>query len=305
MPKCLFADYHEPSGTGLLITDRIPYGDSGIERHYEKCMDYEMPDPVGHYRALLGALGRLAGTHKAGRLPAELVDQFPVDMERLSVGDRVPYTADQLQRRVDRLAELAVSPARTLARQRSLSRIPQPTETRGGRFPQHEKAVWRWLTEHSDYVALCHWNANVDNAWFWNRGGGLECGLMDWGCVGQMNVAMAIWGAMCSAETSMWDEHLDGLLDVFRTEFSAAGGPALASATMKQHLMLYVAIMGLAWLLDVPSYLLRLLPEPVADRFDARIAGNEQARSRLLMMTNFLNLWETNDFVDALDALDH
>jgi len=34
------------------------------------------------------------------------------------------------------------------------------------------------------------------------------------------------------------------------------------------------------WLLDVPSYLLRLL-------------------------TNFLNLWETNDFVGALDTLEH
>lgn len=305
VPRCLFADYHEPSGTGLLITDRISHEDSGIERHYDKCMDYEMLDPVGHYRALLGALGRLAGTHKAGRLPAELVDQFPVDMERLSVGDRVPYTADQLQRRVDRLAELAVAqPGLLPANVRSpkfIGRLRHEVD----RFTQHEKAIWRWLAEHSDHVALCHWNANVDNAWFWNRGGGLECGLMDWGCVGQMNVAMAIWGAMCSAETSMWDEHLDGLLDVFTTEFSAAGGPVLASATMKQHLMLYVAIMGLAWLLDVPSFLLRLLPEPVADRFDARIADNEQARSRLLMMTNFLNLWETNDFVGALDALDH
>jgi hypothetical protein len=67
--------------------------------------------------------------------------------------------------------------------------------------------------------------------------------------------------------------------------------------------MLYAAIMGLAWLLDVPSYLLWLLPEPVNDRFDARIAGDEQGRSRLLMMTNFLNLWDTNDFVGALDAV--
>jgi hypothetical protein len=47
----------------------------------------------------------------------------------------------------------------------------------------------------------------------------------------------------------------------------------------------------------------RLLPESVADRFDPRIADNEQARSRLLMMTNFLNLWETSDFAGALDAL--
>ena len=134
VPKCLFADYHGPSGTGLLITERIPYGDSGIEPHYDKCMDYAMPDPVGHYRALLGALGRLAGTHKAGRLPAELVDQFPVDMERLSVGERS---------RTPPISSSAVSTGSpnsrratgTLARQRSLSRVHLPTEARGGPVP--------------------------------------------------------------------------------------------------------------------------------------------------------------------------
>ena len=62
---------------------------------------------------------------------------------------------------------------------------------------------------------------------------------------------------------------------------------------MKQHLMLYVAIMGLAWLLDVPVLPAAAAARAVADRFDPRIADNEQARSRLLMMTNFLNLWET------------
>lgn len=305
VPTCVFADYHGPSGTGLLITDRIPYGINGIEPHHDKCMDYAMPAPVEHYRALLGALGRLAGTDKAGGLPADLVEHFPVDMERLSVGDRDPYTADQLQRRVDRLAELAVAqPGLLPANVRSpefLSRLRQDVI----RFPEQEKAIWRWLAAHPEHVALCHWNANVDNAWFWRRDGSLECGLMDWGCVGQMNVAMAIWGAMCSAETSMWNEDLDELLDVFLSEFSAAGGPTLSSTLVKQQLMLYVALMGLAWLLDVPSYLLGLLPEPVADRFDPRISDNEQARSRLLMMTNFLNYWETNDFVGVLDALDH
>ena len=303
VPKCLFADYHGPSGTGLLITERIPYGDSGIESHYAKCTDYAMPDPVGHYQALLGVLGRLAGTHKSGRLPAELVGQFPVDMKRLSVGERVPYSADQLQRRVDRLAEFAAAqPTLLPANLRSpafISRLRREVVL----FPHREDAIWDWLAADPDYVALCHWNANVDNAWFWRRDGHLECGLMDWGCAGQMNVAMAIWGAMCSAETSLWDNHIDGLLDVFLQEFVAAGGPALASTVMKQHLMLYAAIMGLAWLLDVPSYLLRLLPERVADRFDPQIADNEQARSRLLMMTNFLNLWETCDFVGALDAV--
>jgi hypothetical protein len=62
----------------------------------------------------------------------------------------------------------------------------------------------------------------------------------------------------------------------------------------------YVAIMGTAWLLDVPGYLLKLLPEQVPDRFDPRIADSEQARSRLLMMTNFLNLWEKSDVTAVL-----
>ncbi len=303
VPRCLFADYHGPSGAGLLITDRIPYGHNGIEPHYDKCMDYAMPDPVGHYQALIGALGRLAGAHKSGRLPAELVEQFPVDMKRLSVGERVPYSADQLQRRVDRFAAFAsAAPGLLPANLRSpefISRLRHEVT----RFPAHEDAIWDWLAGDSEYVELCHWNANVDNAWFWRRAGRLECGLMDWGCVGQMNVAMAIWGAMCSAETELWDTHLDGLLDVFGKEFMAAGGPALATAVMKGHLMLYVAIMGLAWLLDVPSYLLRLLPAQVSDRFDPQIADNEQARSRLLMMTDFLNLWETQDFVGTLDTV--
>lgn len=38
----------------------------------------------------------------------------------------------------------------------------------------------------------------------------------------------------------------------------------------------------------------------MADRFDPRIAGNEQARSRLLMLTNFLNLWDRFDLAEVL-----
>lgn len=304
VPRCLFADYHAPSSTGLLITERIPYGTNGIEPHYDKCMDYTMPDPLVHYEALLGALGRLAGAGKAGRLPQELVEQFPVDMERLSVGERAPHTADQLRRRVDRLAEFAVAHPSLLPDNIREPEFLARLRNEVARLPDREKDIWRHLAEDSDYVALCHWNANVDNAWFWRRPDGhLECGLLDWGCVGQMNLAMALWGAMCSAEPQMWDRHFDALLEHFLAEFRSAGGPALDAATVKRHLLLYVAVMGLAWLLDVPLYLLKLLPEPVSDRFDARIADDEQARSRLVMMTNFLNLWATNDVAGALDGI--
>jgi hypothetical protein len=68
----------------------------------------------------------------------------------------------------------------------------------------HEPAIWQYLAGNSDYIALCHWNANVDNAWFYTDAAGeLQCGLMDWGCVGRMNVAMAVWGALSAAETAL------------------------------------------------------------------------------------------------------
>ncbi|MDZ4270326.1 MAG: hypothetical protein U1D00_32395 [Mycobacterium sp.] len=299
VPACLFADFHHTSGSGLLVTSRIGYGSNGIEPHYDKCADYTMPDPPAHYRALLRALARLAGTHKAGGLAAEM--EFPVDMRRLSVGERAPYTGEQLQRRVDHLAGLVARhpgllPANIAAPQ-FISRLRNEILL----CPDRVDALWDALCADPRYVALCHWNANVDNAWFWrDPHGRLECGLLDWRCVGQMNVAMAIWGALCSSETQMWNTDFDSLLGYFVAEFAAAGGPELDPRALRGHVLTYAAIMGPAWLLDVPAYLLKLLPEPVADRFDPRIAGNEQARSRLLMLTNFLNLWERFDLAAVL-----
>lgn len=91
---------------------------------------------------------------------------------------------------------------------------------------QAEAAVWRHLAADPNHIALCHWNANVDNAWFWRDADDvLQCGLMDWGCVSQMNVAMALWGAMSAAEITLWNEHFDALVTLFVTELAAVGGP--------------------------------------------------------------------------------
>lgn len=293
VPRCLFADYHAASGSGILITDRIAFGRSGIERQYAKCADYAMPEPLAHYEALFSALGRLAGSDKAGLIGAGA--EFAADMRSLSVGERPPYTADQLRRRVALLPELAARQpglvSASIASPQFLSRL----EADVAAVADGVDALWDRLTADADYVALCHWNANVDNAWFWHAGNSLRCGLLDWGCVGRMNLAMAVWGALCSAETVLWDNHFDHLLRHFLAEYTAAGGPELDAAVLRDHVLAYVAIMGTTWLLDVPGYLLKVLDNPVTDRFDPAVAGNEQIRSRLLMMTNFLNLWQTSD----------
>jgi hypothetical protein len=295
VPTVLFADYHDASGTGVLITERIPFGANGIEAQYAKCMDYEMPDQLGHYRALLSAVARLAGTDRSGAIPHRLT----ADMEELSVGERPALDANRLLRRVERLADFATTHPGLLP---DNLRSPAFHTDLAAVLPgllERESAVWEELRTSPDLEALCHWNANVDNAWFWRDGAGdLQCGLMDWGCVGRMNVAMAIWGAMCSAETDLWDHHLGELLTCFADEYHRSGGPVLDVNLLTRHVLLYASVMGMTWLLDVPAYVRSQVPEATASttRFSPGVADVESVRCRLQMMTNVLNLWATCDF---------
>jgi hypothetical protein len=303
VPSALFGDYHRKSGTGILITERIQFGDNGIERQYHKCLDYEMPEPLEHYRALLTALARLAGTHRSGRLPARETAYFPLDVQAATVGERAPLSVDKLERRVNQLAEFAethpgllpdhVGSAEFLARLRG--DVP--------RFAHHEHTITRQLASDADYVALCHWNANIDNAWFWrDTDESLRCGLMDWGCVGQMNMGMAIWGAMSGAETELWNVHLDELLQLFVTEVQRHGGPHLDPVRLRRHTLLYAAVMGVAWLLDVPALIRKRFDTVPSTRKDPRIRDDESVRAPLQMLSNLLTAWERYCIGDLLDA---
>jgi hypothetical protein len=98
VPAIQFADYHRATGTGIVITERIHFGANGIERQYHKCLDYEMPEPLDHYRALLTTLARLVGYHRSGRLRPEQSGQFPIDLQAAQVGKQVPLSADKLDR---------------------------------------------------------------------------------------------------------------------------------------------------------------------------------------------------------------
>lgn len=301
VPRALFGDYHRQTGTGILITERITFGQDGIERQYHKCLDYEMPEPLEHYRALLSALGRLAGTHRSGRLPSILTASFPLNVAGATVGERAPLSADKLKRRVDQLAEFAEAHPGLLpgCSAAFVARLRDDVP----RFALHERTVTRQLADDSDYVALCHWNANIDNAWFWRDTDGiLQCGLMDWGCVSQMNVGMAIWGAMSGAETDVWDSHLDELLQLFATEVRRCGGPYLDPVRLRRHTLLYAAMMGVAWLLGVPA-LLRKRFEAVPDsREHPLIKDDEEVRAPLQMLSNLLSVWERHRVGELLDA---
>lgn len=304
VPACQFSDFHHASGTGMMITQRIAYGEGGIEPHHEKCRDWEVDDQYGHYRALIAANARLAGAHRAGRLPPALDASFPFDPAAAASSDLIRHDARQLRNRVSRFAEfcatypgLLPSNIRSPAfHARLLEEVP--------RLLEHERAIRRWLNLWPDQIVFCHWNANIDNAWFWREAdGALRCGLIDWGRVGRMNVASALWGSLSGAEPALWDAHLVDLAELFAAEFAAAGGGTLDVADLLLQLELLVALNGTCWLLDAVPLILREVPDlaTAKDRFDPRIVENERARTQLHMLTVFMNLWETRDLGASLD----
>ena len=302
VPSVQFADYDRRTCTGILITERIRFGRNTIERQYHKCLDYEMPEPLEHYRALLTSLARLAGTQRSGRLPADLVARFPLDIHAATVGERASLSTATLHRRLTQLVDFiethpGLMPGNVGSPQ-FLARLRDDLP----RIASHERSVLQRLATDSEYIALCHWNANIDNAWFWRDADGLHCGLMDWGCVSQMNLGMAVWGAMSGAENDMWDLHLDELLQHFVTEFQRYGGPGIEPERLRRHTLLYAAVMGVAWLLDVPALLRRRFKAIPDGRRDPLIRNDESVRAPLQMLGNLLLLWERHRVGDLLDA---
>jgi hypothetical protein len=108
---------------------------------------------------------------------------------------------------------------------------------------------------------------------------------------------------MSAAETDLWTTHLDDLLLTFVTEVRRCGGPDLDPNRLARHTLLYAAVMGVAWLLDVPALLRSRFGADVPNnRVDSRIRDDEAVRAPLQMLSNLLNLWERQRLGDLLDA---
>ncbi len=306
VPAACFADFHRESGTGMLITQRIAFGSGGIEPLRPKCMDHELAEPLAYYRATVTALARLAAAHKAGLLSPQVDALFPFDPETAAAELPIPWDEQQLRERVTRYAAFAASCPQLLPAHVVAPEFIARFERDAVRFLRHEATIKRFLHAHRDFIALCHWNTNIDNAWFWRDPSGvLQCGLLDWGLVRQMNVATALWGGLCAASLEIWDRHLDELLALFCSELAARGGPRLDAAELGLYLDLSVAMLGLALMMDVPSLVLSRLPEAAgaSGPLDPVLHKNEVARGFLHVFTAFLNLWQTHDFGASLDQM--
>jgi len=306
VPVPYFADFHRDSGTGLLIAQRIAFGSGNIEPLHHKCMDHELAEPLEYYRTIVTALARLAAAHKSGLLSPLLEELFPFDPKTAAAALPIPWNEQQLRERVQRFAAFAARCPKLVPAHLATPAFIAKLEDDAVRLLRHEAAIKRFLHSHHDFIALCHWNTNIDNAWFWrDDAGALHCGLLDWGMVRQMNVGYALWGGLCGASLEVWDEHIDELLALFIAELHSHGGPRLAAPELELHLELSAAMLALALMMDVPGLILARLPDVAAatSPLDPILFEDEVARGFLHVFTALLNLWQTHDFGASLDRM--
>ncbi|MBU6268752.1 MAG: hypothetical protein KGN34_14490 [Sphingomonadales bacterium] len=296
VPKCYFADIAQDTLTGILITERIAYGAGTIEPHHPKCMDHMLSDAPAHYRALVTNLARLSGAHKAGRLGEQVARDFPFDLEAM-LARRPRFDPELLAKRINRLAEFILQYPHLAPPHIADRAFLAGFRADALRAAERQEAIVRHLHSRPELLALCHMNANIDNAWFWREPDGtLQAGLIDWGSVGQMSVASSIWGCIGAAEPETHDRHLGELLDLFTVEYARTGGPAIDRQVLEQHVEMHVMLSALH-MTTAPPAILREVPDPglAADRFDPVFTVNETARVQLKVTIALLNMWARRD----------
>lgn len=306
VPRPYFADYHKESGTGLVVTERIPFGEGAIEPHRAKCFDHlTLPDPLAHYRAVVTTLARLAAAHKSGALAPDIDARFPFDPVAGSA-DPIRYDEAGLRAELDYCHRFAVHAPQLLPEEVRTPEFEARMVRDALRIREHEAAIQRYLTGNPDMIALCHWNAHIDNCFFTRQpGGSLDCGLIDWGRVGQITLGSVLWGGLSAAHHAIWNDHIDDLLALFAAEYHAHGGPLLTAQDLEFHLTLHMAAMGVARVLAFPEVIMFRLPGCIeaAGPHDPMFDHVEPARNSLHIYTVFLKVWQRRDFGKALDRL--
>jgi hypothetical protein len=169
-----------------------------------------------------------------------------------------------------------------------------------------EERIREILYGNPELIAFAHWNANIDNCWFWRDAEGiLQCGFMDWANAGQISVAQSVSGAISGAEPFIWNEHLDELLTVFIEEYAAQGGPRLSLDELRLHNLLIVAVSGVAYSMGAPIAIERDIEDidAVESYQHDCFREHENARIQLHMMTKMLNVWQTRRLGDVVRKL--
>jgi len=304
--KPYFADFDSASGTGVLITQQVAFGEDGIQPLLIKNRDHELANPLEYYSATLTALARLAAAHLSGRLSPDVDQAFPFDAEAALGELAIPYDRAQLVEKARAIGDFVTSHPWLLLDDIDPAEFAGRLERDAIHFLEHQTAVKRFLYADPRFIALTHWNTHIDNAWYWrDEAGVLRCGLLDWGMVRQMNFTIGLWGGLSGATPGFLRANLDTLLATFAGELAASGGPEIAAEELRLHFDLSVVMIGIALLMDAPALVGSRLPEiaRATSLTDPVLQANQVGSGFLHTFAAFLNLWALSDFGASLETM--
>jgi len=306
IPTAFFADFNGDALCGILITERIGYGEGRIEPALEKCQDFLLDDQFERYLVVSRANAALAGEHRAGKLGPTVGEKFRFPGPRQIGGERFPYSQADVDLRIEKLRTYANKAPHLLPKNFATTEFIDRFARETSLVLKHQDMIYGYLNAASDFIALCHWNINIDNAWFWrdaeNR---LGVGFLDWGSAGQMNIVRAFWGMVCAAELDLMDEKREELMAAFVEQYRAAGGPAISLDEFRFLYRLAISVDAFHWMIDAPTIVETHLPDyhTVDDRFDPRLQRVFLARAQQHILTVMLNEFSSANVEDAIGEL--
>ncbi|MFK7897742.1 MAG: hypothetical protein AB8G23_18040 [Myxococcota bacterium] len=257
--RYVFGDYCRQTTNGILITERIPFGEHPIEKAHPKGLDALLPNAEEHYRALNVGLAQIVAFHKRGGLGEELEEVFPFRAE----GSFMPAPP------VGGLIDFITGDARHLL----------PDEMTTPSFVTRFQSDAEWilanlrplaaaLNKDVDYTGFCHANLNLDNAWFWrDEEDTLRAGLIDWGAAGQMSIGQAYYGMLFASRPERMLGLRRELVRDFVAEYERASGIELSANALLRRAKV-------ACLLTLPMIVF------ASEQFLERYGRNELAETR-------------------------
>lgn len=304
--KPYFADFDPASGNGVLITQRIVFGQGGIEPLHVKNMDHLLAHPEHYYRATVTALARLAAAHQSGRLAPEADRLFPFDPAKAEAELPLPWTAEEVREKAERTAAFLTEMPQLFRANVTSPEFARRFVEDAVRFQRHDHAIRRFLYSDPRFVALAHWNTHIDNAWFWrDEHGVLQAGLLDWGMVRQMNLAIALFGGLSGGNLDLWDAHLDSLLALFLDELAEHGGAKLDPRLFRLHFDLAIGTLTLALMMDATAMFIQRMPDlaSASGPDDPLLHRDKVVHGFLHTLRAALDLWEHDDFGARLSQM--
>ena len=301
VPECYFADLNAEQGEALLITECIPFGQEGVEPEIEKAMDHQLTNTEEYYHAIARALSRLAAYDKSGKLQSPLVSHLKPGIKTHPV---IGLPPEELDQKLDALGEFIQTGHNLLPAQYCDKEFADSLAKWVPKTFKHYHAIKDDLNAHPKLAAICHWNPNIDNGWFWrDENKQMQAGLFDWGNVGNINLASAFCSSIAFTEIEVLEKHFDALVDTLLSEYKEYCGVEVTTEDFQDCFNLLVATDLTALLLDLPAFLTSLHPD--LDSYesyrDPRLEKDFVSRLRVVGFRGYSYLWKQKNVNGTLE----